>query len=82
MLHVPATALTSLSYPYDIDTIDTIAQPLGWSWKHSKTKPFNILFTYLSFLWDLKVKLVQIMAKKKTKYLEKLKSWDELNKFT
>ena len=34
MLCVPAIALTSLSYPYDIDTIDNIAQPLGWPWKH------------------------------------------------
>ena len=76
------TPPTSPSYPYDINTIDAIAQPLGWPWKHSKTKPFDSLFTYLGFLWDLKAKTVQITTKKKTKYIEKLKLWDGPNKFT
>ena len=80
--HAPNTSLTSPLYPYDIDSIDSIAQPLGWPWKHSKTKPFDSLFTYLGFLWDLIVKSVQITTKKKTKYMEKLKPWDRLNKFT
>jgi hypothetical protein len=52
--HAPTTILTSQSYPYDVNTIDSIAQPLGWPWKHSKTRPFDSLFTYLGFLWDLK----------------------------
>jgi hypothetical protein len=77
--HAPNTPLASPSYPYNVDSI---AQPLGWPWKHAKMKPFDFLFTYLGFLWDLKAKSVQITTKKKTKYREKLKPWDGLNKFT
>jgi len=78
----PLPTSTTLLYPYDIDTIDSIAQPLGWPWKHSKTRPFDSTFTYLGFLWDLVAKSIQIPNKKKSKYLAKLDSWVNGNKFT
>lgn len=68
---------TTHSYPYDLDTIESITQPLGWPWKHSKTKPFNTTFTYLGFLWNLTTKSVQIPDKKKTKYMDRLAPWIE-----
>jgi hypothetical protein len=69
-------------YPYDLDTINSITQPLGWPWKHSKTKPFNSTFTYLGFLWDLNAKYIQIPDRKKSKYLDRLRSWIDGSKFT
>jgi hypothetical protein len=75
----PSAACT---YPYDLDTIESITQPLGWPWKHSKTKPFNSTFTYLGFLWDLTAKCVQIPDKKKVKYLNRLTPWVEGTKFS
>ena len=75
----PSTACT---YPYDLDTIELITQPLGWPWKHSKTKPFNSTFTYLGFLWDLTTKCIQISDKKKAKYLDRLTPWVEGTKFS
>jgi len=76
------SATTSHVYPYDIGTIDSIAQSLGWPWKHSKTKPFSSSFTYLGFLWDLIAKTVQIPSKKKSKYLDRLSRWTRDSKFT
>jgi hypothetical protein len=74
--------LTTAIYPYDLDTIESITQPLGWPWKHSKTKPFSSTFTYLGFLWDLNAKCVQIPIKKKSKYLDRLTPWTEGSKFS
>ena len=70
------------TYSYDLDTIYSITQPLGWPWKHSKTKPFDSIFTYLGFLWDLITKCIQIPDKKKAKYLDRLSPWIEGAKFT
>jgi len=73
---------TPHTYPYDLTTIESITRPLGWPWKHSKTKPFDSTFTYLGFVWDLTTKRVQIPDKKKAKYLDRLTPWIEGNKFT
>jgi hypothetical protein len=78
----PTLPSTPYTYPYDLNTIESITQPLGWPWKHSKTKPFDSTFTYLGFVWDLTAKHVQIPNKKKTKYLDRLSPWVEGAKFT
>lgn len=70
------------TYPYDLTTIESIMQPLGWPWKHSKTKPFNSSFTYVGFLWNLDPKDIQIPDKKKAKYLGRLAPWVEGTKFS
>ncbi|PPQ94251.1 hypothetical protein CVT25_004971 [Psilocybe cyanescens] len=67
---------------YTLDTIYAITTPLGWPWKHSKTRPFSEIFKYLGFLWNLKHKTVQIPDDKKTQYLVKLTPWVEGQKFT
>jgi hypothetical protein len=79
---LPIPSPITHAYPYDLDTIDSITQPLSWPWKHSKTKPFDSTFTYLGFIWDLTTKRVQIPDKKKAKYLDRLSPWVEGAKFT
>ena len=79
---LPISAPIAYTYSYDLNTIDSITQPLGWPWKHSKTKPFDFMFTYLGFVWDLNDKCVQIPDKKKAKYLDRLSPWVEGAKFT
>jgi hypothetical protein len=70
------------TYPYDLNTIYTLASSLGWPWKDSKTQPFAPNFKYLGFFWDLIRKTVEIPTDKKSRYLTKIAPWVEGKKFT
>jgi hypothetical protein len=42
-----------------------ITAELGWPWSPLKHFPFNTIFTYIGFMWDLDAKTVHIPKKKK-----------------
>ncbi|KAF5376126.1 hypothetical protein D9615_007677 [Tricholomella constricta] len=63
-------------YGYDESLIWNIAEDLGWPWAREKFVPFATSFTYIGFLWSLADKTVSLPAVKRTKYLDKLSSWD------
>jgi hypothetical protein len=60
------------TFTYNLDDIYALAEVLGWPWKHSKTRPFSMIFQYIGFIFDLVHKTVQIPDNKKLRYLEKL----------
>ena len=78
-----STSVTSneMSYPYDLDSIFCITNPLGIPW-HSiskKSQDFASSFTYLSFHWDLVNHTVAIPSKKRLQAVEKLNSFLDLS---
>jgi hypothetical protein len=62
-------------FSYSLSNIYILAELLGWPWKHAKTRPFNTVFKYLGFVWDLSEKTVQIPDPKKQRYLVRLEPW-------
>ncbi|CEL58537.1 hypothetical protein RSOLAG1IB_12143 [Rhizoctonia solani AG-1 IB] len=58
-----------------VDAIYKFADRLGWPWKRSKTAPFDSVFTYLGFLWDISARRVSIPCKKREKYHARIQSW-------
>jgi Reverse transcriptase-like len=72
----------NLSFAYSLSDIYDVATRLGWPWKDSKTKPFANEFKYLSFIWNLSTKTVQIPLPKKLRYLSKLEPWTSDQKFS
>lgn len=83
LFNFPDSVINGLpSYPYTLETIFSLSNPLGWPWKESKTHPFAALFLYLGFLWSLVEKTVQIPEEKKARYILKLSPWVEGAKFT
>ena len=69
-------------FSYSLSDIYSLAELLGWPWKHSKTRPFASIFKYLGFIWDLSTKTVQIPEPKKRRYLIKLEPWVTGQKFS
>jgi hypothetical protein len=69
-------------FSYSLSDIYALADLLGWPWKHSKTRPFDTIFKYLGFIWDLSKKTVQIPDPKKQRYLAKLEPWTAGKKFS
>jgi hypothetical protein len=59
------------SFQYTEGNIYALAEKLGWPWKKAKTQPFNHLFTYLGFEWNIQDQSVLILDAKKTKFLAK-----------
>jgi len=70
------------SFAFDIPEIYDIASNLGWPWKDAKTRPFNVQFKYLGFIWSLSDKTVEIPPDKKEKYLARLAPWTRNVSFT
>jgi hypothetical protein len=58
-----------------VSLIFRIALELGWPWALDKFRDFAFLFLYLSFQWDLTLKLVSIPLNKRSKYLTCLALW-------
>jgi hypothetical protein len=63
------------SYSYDELLIWKLAEELGLPWSPKKHQPFNTVFCYLGFEWDLGKKTVTISKAKCKKYLLRLKPW-------
>ncbi|QRV84972.1 hypothetical protein RhiJN_12988 [Ceratobasidium sp. AG-Ba] len=71
---------SSSAPPYSEDDIYAIAVLLGWPWKLSKTRPFANIFIYLGFEWDIERRTVRITLEKRTKYIQRIKSWLDCTK--
>nr|GAT53150.1 predicted protein [Mycena chlorophos] len=69
-------------FAYGLDEIYALAEDLGWPWKPSKTRPFDPVFKYLGFIWDLGAKTVAIPEAKRLRYIRKLEDWVEGAKFS
>jgi hypothetical protein len=69
-------------FQYTEDDIYALAEKLGWPWKKAKTRPFNHLFTYLGFEWDIQDQSVSIPDAKKTKFLAKCQAWQAASSVT
>lgn len=64
-----------LFYSYQADLIWTVAEELGWPWATDKFKDFHSIFLYIGFLWNIDAKTVELLEKKKEKYLSWLAEW-------
>jgi len=68
----PDGSISSYKYLFDLLKIFEATQPLGILWHLDKCSDFNVIFTYLGFLWDLVNRSVSLPEKKCLKYLSKL----------
>ncbi|KAF5343250.1 hypothetical protein D9758_013431 [Tetrapyrgos nigripes] len=59
----------SYSYSYNESLIWSITEKLRWPWAHSK------FLLYISFLWDLENKTIELPESKKVKYSNKITTW-------
>ncbi|KAB5590210.1 Reverse transcriptase (RNA-dependent DNA polymerase) domain-containing protein [Ceratobasidium theobromae] len=65
-----------------IEDIYSIAAPLGWPWKSSKTCPFADTFTFLGFRWSIPDRTVDIPLAKRQKYVARLHAWVDAGRST
>jgi hypothetical protein len=68
----PDGSISSYEYLFDLLKIFEATQPLGIPWHPDKCLDFDVIFTYLGFLWDLVNRSVSLPEKKRLKYLSKL----------
>nr|GAT50782.1 reverse transcriptase [Mycena chlorophos] len=70
------------SYSYDLSTIYSITNPLGFEWNDLAVKGHDFAFStdYVGFHWDIATKRVSLSEKKRTKYLGKVLSVIEAHK--
>ena len=60
----------AFQFKYAADLIWHIAAELGWPWAPDKFVDFSTTFTHIGFKWDFSAKIVELLAKKKTKCLD------------
>lgn len=65
----------STFFSYDESLIWSVAEQLGWPWAPEQFIPFAFMFLYISFLWDLEHKTVELPEAKKEKYKDKIAGW-------
>lgn len=58
----------TFTYSYVESLVWSVAAELGWPWAMKKFVPFSFSFLYISFLWNLSDKTVQLPLDKKVKY--------------
>jgi len=68
----PDGSISLYKYLFDLLKIFEAMQPLGIPWHPDKCSDFDVIFTYLGFLWDLVNRSVSLPEKKHLKYLSKL----------
>jgi hypothetical protein len=76
-LHYPSHCLSNGSYEftYSSSLVWSIAEELGWLWAAPKFVDFSTAFMYIDFWWDLSAKRVELLEKKKAKYLDQISTW-------
>jgi hypothetical protein len=62
-------------YSYSAQDVWDVADEIGWPWAPTKFVDFASSFVYIGFFWDLIMKTVELPAKKKTKYLDRISDW-------
>jgi len=70
---LPANAL----FTYADADINRLSDKLGIPWELSKMVPFSNVVPYLSFVWNLTARTVEVPTEKKQKYLEAIKEWQK-----
>jgi len=73
---IDASGTLGYSYPYDLDTVMKLTDPLGIPWHPINTKgqDFRSMVPYLGFIWDLELHSISLSPKKCLKYLSKVRS--------
>lgn len=71
----PLQVLTTGEYPYTLESINAITDPLGIVWELSKDQDFAPAVTFTGLLWDLDGQTVQLTESKRVKYLCAIKEW-------
>jgi len=73
---IDASGTLGYSYPYDLDMVMKLTDPLGIPWHPINTKgqDFRSTVPYLGFVWDLELHSVSLSPKKRLKYLSKVRS--------
>src|SRR5882724_9572991 len=71
-----AVGTVSYSYSYDLASVMKITDPLGIPWHPIEVKgqDFRPLVSYVGFVWNLELHTISLSPKKRTKYLEKVRS--------
>ena len=64
-----------IAYPYGVEEIDAITQPLGVPWETTKDVPFQTVVPFVGFSWDLERKRVSLPEQKKEKYVLAILEW-------
>jgi hypothetical protein len=57
--------------------IDKLLQALGIPWEKEKDQPFGSKVSFTGLEWDLQDKSVSIPQKKRQKYLDEVKTWQQ-----
>jgi hypothetical protein len=69
-------SLEDSAFSFCMADIDRLSNELGIPWETSKDIPFGFEVPFIGFLWNLADSTVSIPARKKSKYLEAIASWE------
>jgi len=70
--HSPHDAL----FAYCMADINGVSLELGIPWEKKKDVPFQNVFPFTSFSWNISAKTVSLPDAKKTKYLAMIEEWN------
>jgi len=69
-------------FAYCMADIDDISLELGIPWKKEKDVPFQNIFPFTGFSWNISAKMVSLSDAKKTKYLAVTEEWNSSSTHT